>query len=75
MLGSGFAPASADPRLFAAPAAAKYAGGYPGVLEERPLLLLACSLAVLGLEARPRCGAGARCAATRGPFTACFASP
>lgn len=50
VLGSGFAPANADPRLFAALLLQNMAVGVLVFWEERPLALLACGLAVLGLE-------------------------
>jgi len=51
VLGSGFAPAAADPRLFAALLLQNMLVGVLVFWEERALLLLACLLAVLGLEA------------------------
>jgi voltage-gated potassium channel len=50
VLGSGFAPASIDPRLFAALLLQNMAVGALVFWEERPLLLLGCLLVVLGLE-------------------------
>ena len=50
VLGSGFAPASADPRLFAALLLQNMLVGVLVFWEERPWLLLASLLAVLGLE-------------------------
>lgn len=50
VLGSGFAPATADPRLFAALLLQNMAVGVLVFWEERPLMLLACGLVVLGLE-------------------------
>jgi voltage-gated potassium channel len=50
VLGSGFAPANSDPRLFAALLLQNMAVGALVFWEERPLLLLGCLLAVLALE-------------------------
>lgn len=50
VLGSGFAPASVDPRLFAALLLQNMTVGVLVFWEERPLLLSGCLLAVLGLE-------------------------
>ena len=56
VLGSGFAPASADPRLFAALLLQNMLVGTLVFWEERPLLLLACLLVVLGLESAAQVG-------------------
>ena len=50
VLGSGFTPATADPRLFAVLLLQNLAVGVLVFLEERPWLLLACFGAVLALE-------------------------
>lgn len=50
VLGSGFAPAAADPHLFAALLLQNMLVGTLVFWEERAALLLACLLAVLGLE-------------------------
>ncbi|MGI4874475.1 MAG: ion channel [Janthinobacterium lividum] len=50
VLGSGFTPASTDPRLFACLLLQNLVVGVLVFAEERPLLLLACFGAVLGLE-------------------------
>lgn len=50
VLGSGFAPAAADPRLFTALLLQNMLVGTLVFWEERPLPLLACALVVLGLE-------------------------
>ena len=56
VLGSGFAPVAADPRLFAALLLQNMLVGVLVFWEERPLLLLACALAVLGLEGAAQLG-------------------
>jgi voltage-gated potassium channel len=50
VLGSGFAPAAADPHVFAALLLQNLAVGVLVFAEERPWLLLLCLLVVLGLE-------------------------
>lgn len=50
VLGSGFTPSNADPRLFAVLLVQNLAVGTLVFWEERPWLLLACLLGVLGLE-------------------------
>jgi len=50
VLGSGLVPASVDPRLFAALLLQNMAVGVLVFWEERPLVLISCLLAVLGLE-------------------------
>jgi hypothetical protein len=50
VLGSGFAPASADPRLFAALLLQNMLVGVLVFWEERPWVLLASLLVVLSLE-------------------------
>lgn len=56
VLGSGFAPAAADPRLFAALLLQNMLVGALVFWEERPLLLLACALVVLALEGAAQLG-------------------
>ena len=51
VLGSGFAPAAADPHVFAALLLQNLAVGVLVFAEERPWLLLGCLVVVLGLEA------------------------
>jgi voltage-gated potassium channel len=51
VLGSGFAPALADPHIFAALLVQNVAIGALVFARERPWLLLLCLLAVIGLEA------------------------
>jgi len=50
VLGSGFAPATADPHVFAALLLQNLAVGVLVFAKEKPLLLLLCLLAVVGLE-------------------------
>jgi voltage-gated potassium channel len=50
VLGSGFAPAAADPHVFAALLLQNLAVGVLVFAEEKPLLLVLCLLAVVGLE-------------------------
>lgn len=51
VLGSGFAPAAADPRVFGVLLLQNLVVGVLVFAEERPWLLLVCLLVVLGLEA------------------------
>jgi hypothetical protein len=54
VLGSGFAPAAADPHVFAALLLQNLAVGVLVFAEEKPLLLVLCLLAVVGLEVGAR---------------------